>query len=213
MSYLGRAVSTVVAKAYEPGPLLSNVMKGRWAFPHAGGGRRSTTGSSPTFPCPGPLPEQPQVLRLRAHLDASVASRSSPEHRRGSSATRRGTHESEQLPSRLRSPIARCGGYGQRRPRSSVRMQYNSQCATRRRCPSCMRPALLRACARSFCTCAASRFAPCLAAACERYLEWRRPQTLTCHQAARLSTSILILIAELLSVRRRRPSARPWPTQ
>ena len=37
------------------------------------------------------------------------------------------------------------GGCGQRRPRSSVRMQYNSQCATRRRCPSCKRPALLRA--------------------------------------------------------------------
>jgi hypothetical protein len=82
---------------------------------------------------------------------------------------------------------------GQRRPRSSIRMQYNSQCATRSRCPSCMRPALLRACTLSFCTRAASSLAPCLAAACERYLEWRRPQTFTCHQPARLITSILIL--------------------
>jgi len=55
-------------------------------------------------------------------------------------------------------------GCGQRRPRRSVRMQYNSQCATRRRCPSCLRPALLGACALSFCTRAASRFAPSLAA-------------------------------------------------
>jgi hypothetical protein len=44
---------------------------------------------------------------------------------------------------RRRSLVAVCAtGCGQRRPRSSVRMQYNSQCATRRRCPSCMRPAL-----------------------------------------------------------------------
>jgi hypothetical protein len=91
-------------------------------------------------------------------------------------------------------------GCGQRRPRSSVRMQYNSQCATRRRCPSCMRPALLRACTLSFCNRAASRFAPCLAAARERYLEWRRPQTFICHQPARSTTSILIFfIAGLLS--------------
>ena len=77
-------------------------------------------------------------------------------------------------------------------------MQYNSQCATRRRCPSCMRPTLLRACVVSFLKRAASRFAPCLAAACERYLEWRKPQTFTCHQPARSTTSILIFIARLL---------------
>jgi hypothetical protein len=57
-----------------------------------------------------------------------------------------------------------------------------------------MRPALLRACTLSFCTRAASRFAPCLAAARERYLEWRRPQTFTRHQPARSTTSILIFI-------------------
>ena len=55
-----------------------------------------------------------------------------------------------------------------------------------------MRPVLLRACTLSFCNRAASRLAPCLAAACERYLEWRRPQTFTCHQPARSTTSILI---------------------
>jgi hypothetical protein len=81
-------------------------------------------------------------------------------------------------------------------------MQYNSQCATRRRCPSCIRPALLRASTLSFCTRAAITFEACLAAACERYLEWRRLQTFTCHQPARSTTSILIFIAELLSVRR-----------
>ena len=96
------------------------------------------------------------------------------------------------LQCRLRSPDQPAAPH-QRRPRSSIRMQYNSQCATRRRCPSCMRPARLRACTLSFCTCAASRCAPCLAATCERYLEWRRPQTLTCHQPARSTTSILIL--------------------
>jgi hypothetical protein len=58
---------------------------------------------------------------------------------------------------RRRSLVARGGGCGPRRPRSSVRMQYNSQCATRRRCPRCMQPALLRACTSSFCHRAASR--------------------------------------------------------
>ena len=98
----------------------------------------------------------------------------------------------------------------QRRPRSRVRMQYSSQCATRRRCPSCRRPALLRASILSFWTRAASSFAPCLAAASERYLAWRSPQTFTCHEPARLSTSIFIFIAGLLSsarpLRRRRPA-------
>jgi hypothetical protein len=61
-----------------------------------------------------------------------------------------------------------------------------------------MRPALLRACLLSFPNRAASRFAPCLAAACERYLEWRKPQTFTCHQPERSTTSILIFIARLL---------------
>src|SRR5262249_14767420 len=51
--------------------------------------------------------------------------------------------------------------------------------------------------------------APCLAAARERYRDKRRPQTFTCHQPARSTTSILIfLTAELLSVRRRRRLAR-----
>jgi hypothetical protein len=58
---------------------------------------------------------------------------------------------------RRRSLVARGGGCGPRRPRSSVRMQYNSQCATRRRCPRCMQPALLSACTSSFCHRAASR--------------------------------------------------------
>jgi hypothetical protein len=56
-----------------------------------------------------------------------------------------------------------------------------------------MRPALLRACTLSFFTRAASRFAACLAAARERYLEWRRPQTFTRHQPECSTTSILIL--------------------
>lgn len=81
-------------------------------------------------------------------------------------------------------------------------MQYSSQCATRRRCPSRMRPALLRACTRSFWTRAPSSLAPCLAAADERYLEWRSPHTFTCHQPARSTTWILIFIAAFLSVRR-----------
>lgn len=79
-------------------------------------------------------------------------------------------------------------------------MQYNSQCATRRRCPSCMRPALLRACSLSFFTRAASRLAAFLAATRERYLEWRRPQTFTPHQPECSTTSILIFfIAGLTS--------------
>src|SRR5579863_1372350 len=65
-----------------------------------------------------------------------------------------------------------------------------------------MRPALLRACTLSFCTRAASNLAPCLAPASERYLECRNPQTFTCHQPARSTTSILIFIAGLLCVRR-----------
>jgi hypothetical protein len=59
-----------------------------------------------------------------------------------------------------------------------------------------MRPALLRACALSFFNRAASRFAPRIAAARERYREWRKPQTFTCHQPVRSTTSILIFIAE-----------------
>jgi hypothetical protein len=53
-----------------------------------------------------------------------------------------GYHTYFRVGCRQQRPSAGCG---QRRPRSSVRMQYNSQCATRRRCPSCIRPALLRA--------------------------------------------------------------------
>ena len=82
-------------------------------------------------------------------------------------------------------------------------MQYNSQCATRRRCPSCMRPALLRACTLSFFTRAASRFAACRAISRERYLEWRRPQTFTRHQPECSTTSILIFFIAELARRRR----------
>jgi len=59
---------------------------------------------------------------------------------------------------------------------------------------------------------AASSFAPCLAAACERYLEWRRPQTFTCHQPARSTTSILIFIAGPLGkvARADRGSSHNW---
>jgi hypothetical protein len=66
-----------------------------------------------------------------------------------------------------------------------------------------MRPALLRACTLSFRNRAASRFAPRLAPARERNLEWRRPQTFTRHQPARSTTSILIFIAGHLEVGQR----------
>jgi hypothetical protein len=65
-----------------------------------------------------------------------------------------------------------------------------------------MRPALLRACTLSFCTRAASRFAPCLAAARERYREWRNPQTFTCQEPARSTTSILIFLTARLLLER-----------
>jgi hypothetical protein len=82
-------------------------------------------------------------------------------------------------------------------------MQYNSQCATRRRCPSCTRPALLRACSLSFLTRAASRLAAFLAATREGYLECRRPQTFTPHQPECSTTSILIFQVAGLPRRRR----------